>query len=235
MEYTFILKKFISLFLMPLNFSLLLFLVGLILLFKKKYKLSKIFLSLSFIFICFFGYSQSANLLLYPLEKQYNTLKIIPKDIKYIVLLGGDKENRAWEVLRLYHNIKNVKIITTGYSSTNKEPEAFKTARLLSSVGIMKSDIIIFPKPKDTYEEAIKIKKFLKKEKFILVTSASHMPRVMKIFKKQNLNPIPSATAYWIKDTDKVYTLVSGYSMYKSQMALHEYVGILWEQLKSKL
>ena len=219
---------------MPLNFSLLLMLFGIILLFKKKYKLSKIFLVLSFVMIFLFGYSQFSNILLKPLEKQYQSLKNIPQNIKYIVLLGGDKENRAWETLRLHQNIKNSKIIVTGYSSTLKEPEAFKTARLLNSVGVAIQDIIVFEKPKDTYEEALQIKEFLNDEKFILVTSASHMPRVIKIFNNIGLYPIPSATAYWIKDTDKVYTLSSGYSMAKSEMAMHEYIGILWEELKSK-
>jgi len=233
MEFLFILKKFISLFVMPLNFSLILMLIGIVFLYKKKYKLSKVFLTVSFIIICFIGYPQGANILLKPLESQYTTLKIIPTDVKYIVLLGGDKKNRAWEALRLYHNINDAKIITSGYSSTQKEPEAFKTARLLNSAGVKKSDIIIFPNPKDTKEEAIEIKKYLKEQKFILVTSASHMPRVMKIFNNVGLKPIPSATAYWIKDTDKVYTLTSGYSIMKSEMAIHEYVGILWEELKN--
>jgi len=234
MEVSFLIKKFISLFVMPLNFSVILMLIGIFFLYKKKYKLSKIFLSISFIIICFIGYPQSANLLLKPLESQYATLQNIPKDIKYILLLGGDNKNRAWEVLRLYHNIKDAKIITSGYSPTSKETEAFKTARLLMSVGVKKSDIIIFPNPKDTREEALEIKKYLKQQKFILVTSASHMPRVMKIFNSVGLNPIPSATAYHIKDTDKVYTLLSGQSIKKSEMAIHEYVGLLWEELKSK-
>ena len=218
---------------MPLNFSLILMLLGIIFIYKKQYNLSKIILSVSFMIICFIGYPQGANMLLKPLESQYSTIKNIPQGVKYIVLLGGDNKNRAWEALRLYHNIKDAKIITTGYSSTYKEAEAIKTARLLNSVGVNKKNIIILSKPRDTREEAIEIKKYLKEENFILVTSASHMPRVMKIFHSIGLNPTPSATAYWIKDTDKVYTLTSGYSIKKSEMAIHEYVGILWEKLKN--
>lgn len=235
MELTFVVKKIISAFIMPLPLGLILLFIGLLFLYKNYYKHAKLFLTVGFIWISLFGYSQFSNMLLKPLETQYCSLKTIPKDIKYIVLLGGDRFNRAWEALRLYNIIPNSKIITSGYAWGNLEPEASRTARQLEQAGIHKQDIIVFKTPKDTKEEAIKIKEFLADEPFILITSASHMPRSMAIFKNEGLNPIAAPTAFLIKDTDRVYDTPNGYSMYKSDKAWHEYLGLIWSKLKGYL
>ena len=66
----------------------------------------------------------------------------------------------------------------------NLNQKQTQTARQLIESGIPKEDIIIHNTPKDTKEEAIKIKELLGDERFILITSASHMPRSMAIFKK---------------------------------------------------
>jgi uncharacterized SAM-binding protein YcdF (DUF218 family) len=218
---------------MPLPIGLIILLIALIYLHKKAYFKSKMYLILSFVWISIFSYSQFSNFLLRPLETQYKTLETIPKNIKYIVLLGGDSKNRAWEALRLYHKIQDAKIITSGYSATLKESEAIKTARLLQSVGVPREDILIHSSPKDTKEEAVKIKEVLGSNPFILVTSSYHMPRAMKIFQNIGLKVTPSASDYQIKDSDKTYTSPDGYSLNKSTRAWHEYIGLLWFEVKN--
>ena len=235
MEIGFILKKIISTFIMPLPLGIILGIIGLYFLYNNSLKKAKIFLSISLIWIFTIAYSPFANLLLQPLESKYKTLETIPKDIKYILLLGGDKYNRAWEALRLYKLIPNSKIITSGYAGRGNIPEAIKTAKLLEQSGVLQEDIIIHTKPKDTKEEAIKIKEILFDKKFILITSASHMPRAIAIFKKEGLNPIPSATSYWIKDSDKALSFSSGYGMFKTDKAWHEYIGLVWGKIRGQL
>ena len=88
MEFSFLLKKLISSFLMPLSFSLILFLIGLFFLFFNSYKKAKIFLSLSFILLILFSNSTFSNKLLEPLEKSYEKVSINEK-AKYILLLVG--------------------------------------------------------------------------------------------------------------------------------------------------
>jgi uncharacterized SAM-binding protein YcdF (DUF218 family) len=233
METGFILKKLISAFIMPLSAGILLLLAGLVLLYLNKLKKAKIVLTISLVWISLFGYVQFSNLLLYPLESRYKTISVIPKDVKHILLLGGDAHNRGWEALRLYHLIPGSKIITSGYAwEKNQDSEALKAAKLLISSGVKKEDIIIHSSVKDTKEEAVKVKELLKDKPFILVTSASHMPRAVAIFKKQGLEPIPSATAFEIKETDRTYDMPNGKSMSKSEKAWHEYLGIIWGYLR---
>lgn len=233
MDFAFILKKVISAFIMPLPITIIFALIALIFLYKNKIFKAKLFLIISIVWISLFSYAPFANILLAPLENSYKKLKHIPNDVKYIVYLGGDQQNRGWEVLRLYNHIKNAKIITSGYEDRGNIPEAIITANILKSIGINAKDIIIHPKPKDTKQEAIKIKELLKNQQFILVTSAYHMKRAMMIFKSVGLNPIPAPCDFLIKSKDKALSLPKSYHLYKSKRAWHEYIGILWFKLRN--
>ena len=235
MDFAFILKKVISSAIMPLSFGLILALIGLIFLYKNNLKKAKTYLTISFIWIVAISYVPISNFLIAPLETTYKKLDIVPKDVNYILLLGGDMENRAWELLRLHHKLPNAKIITSGYEGRGNIPEAIKTANILYNIGIQKSSIIIHDKPKDTKEEAIKIKQLLKDEKFILITSSYHMPRAIALFKKEGLHPIPAPTDFKIKDRDKVLSVPNGNNIKKSEIAIHEYIGLIWAKLRGQI
>ncbi|MEA3552801.1 MAG: hypothetical protein U9R39_00205, partial [Campylobacterota bacterium] len=97
MSIAFTLKKVISGLIMPLSIGLIFALVGLYYLYKNSYKKAKIFLTFSVVWIALISYSPISNQLLTPLETKYTKLENIPKDVKHILLLGGDLENRGWE------------------------------------------------------------------------------------------------------------------------------------------
>ena len=235
MSFGFVIKKFISSMIMPLSLGLILALIGLILLYKDNFKKAKIFLTIAFVWIAIVSYTPFSNFLLTPLENSHNKLINIPADVKYILLLGGDQPNRGWEALRLYHSIKNSKIITSGYEGHGKIPEAVKTAKILMELGIPKKDIIVHSKPKDTKEEAVKIKELLGKRPFILITSAYHMPRALALFKKEGLNPIVAPTNFLIKSSNKFLSIPNGNSLKKTEAAWHEYLGLLWSKLRGQI
>jgi len=238
MELGFLLKKVLSAVLMPFSLGLLILLIGLFFLFKNSYKKAKVFLVFGFIWIVLISYVPVSNFLIAPLENSYKKLdlKVIPKDTKYILLLGGDRENRGWEALRIYNYLPNAKIITSGYAGQGSIPEAIKTAKILESIGVPKKDIIIHSKPKDTKEEAIKIKESLGSSKFILITSAYHMPRAMALFEKEGLEPIAAPTDFKIKDSDKeLGSQLGGYPLKKTQQAWHEYIGYIWSKLRGQI
>ena len=235
MEFAFIVKKIISAMIMPLSIGLFLALIGLVFLYLNKLKKAKIFLTISILWISILSYSPFANFLIEPLENKYQKLENIPADVKYILLLGGDMEHRAWEVLRLYHQIPNAKIITSGYEGTLKIPEAIRTANILSEIGISRNDIIIHSEPKDTKEEAIKIKETLGTTPFILITSAYHMPRAIALFQKEGLHPISAPTDFKIQKTPNFFSVPNGGSVYTIEIAWHEYLGLLWSKLRGQI
>ena len=235
MSIAFTLKKVISGLVMPLSIGLIFALVGLYYLYKNSYKKAKIFLTFSILWIAFISYSPISNILLTPLETKYSKLENIPKDVKHILLLGGDLQNRGWEALRLYHKIPNSKIITSGYEGSKKIPEAIRTANILMELGIPAKDIIIHPKPKDTKEEVIKIKKVLKDTPFILITSHYHMPRAMALFNKEGLYPIAAPTNELRKGYSKFLSIPNGNNLKQTEIALHEYIGLLWSKLRNQI
>ena len=234
MDFAFIVKKTISAAIMPLSITLIILFIGLLFLNSKDIKKAKLFLTTGFISLIVISYQPFSNFLLKPLEITYPKLTHIPNDVTHILLLGGDRKNRGWEALRLYHKIKDAKIITSGYKASKKIPEAIRTAKILQEIAIPKQDIIIHSKPKDTREEVIKTKELLGNKPFILVTSAYHMPRAMRLFQKEGLNPIAAPTD--IKANQNKYTSIpEGSSMIKTQIALHEYLGILWSKIRGQI
>jgi uncharacterized SAM-binding protein YcdF (DUF218 family) len=156
------------------------------------------------------------------------TIEIIPPNVNYILLLGGDMQTRAWEALRLYNQNHNIKIITSGYQGLYKQPEAIRAKQLLINSGIPPQNIIAISNPKDTKEESNNIKKLLAKEKFVLITSAYHMPRAMKIFQDNQLNPIPAPADFMPKCYDNFGIFPNANMLLWTQKAIHEYVGIIW-------
>lgn len=230
MDFAFILKKVISSFFMPLSFGLILAFIGLLFLYFNSYKKAKVFLSFSFLLIFLFSYSPVSNFLLKPLETQYKSITD-PKGLRYILLLGGNFENRAYEVLRLYNIIPNAKIISSGYKGNFDLSEALRNKNILISLGVKKDDIIMQEEPKDTLEEAQNIKNIVKDENFILVTSSYHMPRAMKFFKAEGLNPLPAPSFILYKKSD-IFSTPNGKNLLNSQLALHEYLGLLWQKIK---
>jgi len=232
---SFLIKKGISSLLMPFSIGMILTLLALWLLHKSKYKQAKILLSMSLIWITLIFYAPFANMLLAPLESQYSKLLKIPQDVKYILLLGGDREKRAWEALRLYQAIDDAKIITSGYAFHDKESDALKTAKLLQESGVKSEDIMMQPSAKDTKEEAKQIKKRLGSKPFLLVTAAYHMPRAMMIFQKEGLHPIAAPTDFNNPDETGLSTVWKSSQLEKTEHAWHEYLGLLWSVLRGQI
>ena len=233
MEWSFILKKIISASLMPLPIGMFIALLGLFFLLRSDLKRAKQFLLMALIWISLITYAPVANLLLDSLEHQYPKLKKIPNSVEHILLLGGDKEHRGWEVLRLHEHLPNAKVITSGYARYGALSEAQKTARLLKQSGIEKEHILQQNGVKDTQEEARHIKKIIGEKPFILVTSAYHMPRAMLLFTQEGLHPIPAPTDFYPRKKDSFVRIFQAKQLEKTEKAWHEFLGLLWLKLKS--
>jgi uncharacterized SAM-binding protein YcdF (DUF218 family) len=226
------LKKFISFFLEPFTFGFLVLLLAFIFLLFNNYKKAKSILFVGLIFIFLISNSLFSNFLISPLENQYKNQKNVDiSKVEYILLLGGDFESRAYEVIKLSLKLKDAKIITSGYAGKIMISDALYAKKELISLGIKENRIMMQEKPKDTIEEAKSIKKLLNNKPFILVTSAYHMPRAMKIFQMQGLNPIAVPTDFTVKEqTSNSYLSVN--DLRKVSIAIHEYIGLAWLKIK---
>jgi len=234
-ELSFMIKKMLAVAFMPLSLGVMAIIIALLLLSFHRLEAGKKLLKFSVFWIVLISWAPFANLMLKPLESAYPKLEKIPENIEYILLLGGDRYKRAWEALRLYHKIPNVKIITSGYSLYDKLSDANKTAQLLIDSGIPSDRILMQEKAKTTFEEAIWMKKRVGKQSFILITAGYHMPRAYRLFKKAGLNPIPAPTDFNHPEEHGFFSMLQSVHLENTEHAWHEYFGLLVYKLQGKI
>jgi len=246
-ELGFFLKKFVTFFVEPFGIVFTLFILGLILLYIKKELQAKIFLSSSLFLLFLFSYPPFSNFLVQNLENQYSKYDY-KHDIQYIHVLGnGHNTNetqpisshisdagtkRVLEGVIIHKQTVNSKIIFTGYAGDTNTTNAVMNSKLALALGVIEENMIINGNPTDTREEAEFIKIILGSEPFVLVTSATHMPRSMMLFKSLGLNPIAAPTAYYKSEFDGWLKVPNTTSFKISTIAMHEYIGIVWAKTR---
>lgn len=205
----FTLKKFIGGLMLPLPFLLLVMALALALLWWSRWqKTAKGLLTASWFALFMLSLQPVTDRLLKPIESAYPTWRGQEK-VNYVVVLGGGYTwNPAWapssnlinnslprvtEGIRLWHANPGAKLVFTGApAKTNPVSTAEAGARVAQSLGVPRSDIITLDTPRDTEEEAAAVAKAIGHQPFLLVTSASHLPRAMRFFQHQGLKPIPA-------------------------------------------
>lgn len=261
----FLFKKIVSQLFMPMPLILAFLLIGLILLwFTKRQLAGKILILFGTLLILIFSYSISTDQLIRPLENKYKpddiqlTNKRLSTEegyiIKYVVVLGGghttdgrlpitsqlneDSLVRLIEGIRIYRKYPGMKLVLSGGSLFDPNPNAEIMAKLAVDLGVEGSDIILEPHSKNTQDEAKLIKDIVKDDPFFLVTSAIHMPRSMLMFEKLAMKPIPAPTGHEVKIRQKLSLypfFPGGGSIVKSEKAFHEYIGIVWAKLRGQI
>jgi uncharacterized SAM-binding protein YcdF (DUF218 family) len=196
--------------------------------------------------------SPLSNYLIESLE--YEFVKNIADEVsgvEYISVLGNGhisnssfpqhaqiKEESLKRCLQGYYLLKKypqAKIIFSGYGGSDPISNAQIMASFAMSLGVESNKIIVLPHPRDTFEESLAIKKIVKDKKFILVSSASHLRRSLAYFKKNEMNPIPSAGHFYYENK-----VVKNWEDYPSQSKYlkmnevfwHETIGMIWWKVK---
>ena len=121
--------------------------------------------------------------------------------------------------------------------SGNTDAVVLKSAAL--DLGIDPNRIVIEDKAKDTAQQAIEIKRIVKNDRIILVTSAIHMPRSMALFNKQGIQTVPAPADFYIRHSNlesapswggfRFYPTATGGP--RADALVHEYVGMLWAKV----
>ncbi len=258
----FIFKKIVSYFLFPVPLILIISFTGLFFLwFTRQQRTGKVLVTIGLFLLLLLSSSLISNQLLIPLESKYipHSIQLLkqsyePMDehsIKFIVVLGGGHKSnpklpitgqidetsmvRLIEGIRLYRKYPDSKLILSGGKVFDPVPNAEIMANIAKELGIDEKDIIIEGKSRDTKDEAKLIKSIVNNDRFILVTSASHMPRSMAMFKKLGMNPIHAPTGHLVKDIKDSIPgsfCPNASNLCKSRTAFYEYLGIIWAKLR---
>jgi uncharacterized SAM-binding protein YcdF (DUF218 family) len=258
-EMTFFIAKALSSLLSPLPFTIVLLIIGSVLLwFTNKQKAGKIFVSGATVILLLISYGFISNRLLKPLEYYYPQFNVTTIDnkpsVKWVVVLaGGHTPNpdipvtsrissasmvRLTEGVRLYRELPGSKIILAGGAVFDTVPEVEISARIAEIMNVKRSDLVLEKMSKDTEDQAQFIKKFVGNDRFVLVTSASHMPRSMAIFKKVGLNPIPAPTHYQVVERQNSMPgdfFPSIDALSTARTAIYEYLCMCWSKLRNKI
>ena len=247
----FVIKKTISAFLLPLPFCLLLIFAGLLLLwFTRRQKTGKIFVTMGAMVLTLCSYDIFARQIIKPLERQYPALTVnaeIQSSVRWIVVLGGGAAEDAFipptsrlsdaslarvvEGVRIQRTMPQAKLLFSGGSIFGSPPEAEIMRVVAEAVGVERAVIVLDTESRDTEDQARNIRSIVGDERLVLVTSAAHLPRSIKLFNKRDMHPIPAPTDYEAFDTKRLnvgdfFPTVN--ALYSVNSAIHEYLGQAW-------
>jgi uncharacterized SAM-binding protein YcdF (DUF218 family) len=249
----FVIKKWLGGILMPLPLALSILCLGLILLFfSQRQRLAKTLTLLSFLILLTMSFLPNVTNIIKPLERQYPPLLQAAQSLDYILILGSSgihdtslpitgqlsatALSRFSEALRLYYANPKAKIVVSGSGFGDSQSHAQLLQALAITFTIPLEKIIRLDETEDTAQEALQMSLLIEGKRAALVTSATHMPRAMQLFKQHNQSPIPAPAMYLAKDNSlalPLYTYIpSAYQLYKSEIALHEYLGLLQSWFK---
>lgn len=239
-----------------------LILIGLsIISFTDKQKVGKILITVGVVFLYVSSTKYCSNSLLHTLEYRYPPLCTTEDScddivgIQYIVVLLSSpvhdkavpaEEQMSYpnlinliEGIRLYNKITGVKLLFLG---ENMRHTTIMNARIMRntavSLGLDNMDIIDKHNFQNTYEAARSSKFTLTDTKFILVTSALHMPRAMGLFKGLGMDPVPAPTNHLVLPNDGFHVkelLPDSESLTICMVALFEYFGLIVDKILGRI
>lgn len=253
----FILSKTLDFLLIPITWILIVFVHTL---FIKNKKRKRKEYRVIFFMLLFFTNSLIINYFMLFWEKPPTPLDKVKKHDVGIVLTGTSNpykspkdrvyiakgSDRILHALMLYRQGKIKKIIITGGVTTvfgrTLESEARQLARILRDAKVPEKDIILEEKAKNTYENAKFTAKILKKrfpkQKYILITSAFHLPRAEACFMKQNIKVTPFAVDFYTVDSSESWSFSSlipdTQALHKWSVLTHEIAGYLIYKLTGR-
>lgn len=253
----FLFKKIVGPLFFPVSVCIEILLLGLVLLwFTKRQRAGKILVSIGTVLLLALSYGGVSDMLLRPLEYRYPPLLSTGdelRDVKWVVVLGAGHHSdprlpvtsqlsetaitRLAEGIRIHRMLPESKLLLSGSGVFDPVSNARLMADLAVSLGVGRERIVVEEKSRDTEEEADLIKGLVGNERFVLVTSASHMPRSMAIFKAAGTRPIPAPTGHRVKERQGISPAMFfpfADNLKKAERAFYEYLGILWAKLRGK-
>ena len=252
----FYLAKAVWFVLQPSTFIALLIGYGAILIWTGWARWGRRFVSAGAFLLLVAGLSPLGNALILPLEDRFPRADLdSPPPPAGLIILGGAENrlvgsarkaptvNEAGERLLegaiLAHRFPEAKVAFSGGDAgilykSNSEAEG--AATILTQLGVARDRLILEANARDTYENAVYLKKELEAEakfgadsRWLLITSAYHMPRSMGAFRQAGFEVEPWPVDYRTRgpaDFTKPFDKVSE-GLRRVDTAAREWVGLL--------
>jgi uncharacterized SAM-binding protein YcdF (DUF218 family) len=254
----FILSKALGFFAWSSNIFMAVGLAGLVLLCTRFTRLASWLIVTSLVLLAVAGYSPLANVLILPLEQRFPPWDASRGAPDGLIVLGGvisaevsaarksialeETAERITAAAELARRYPNLRIIVSGGSSAlifDKSVEAPFDAKELEALGVAPSRIAVEDQSRNTIENAQFSRRLADPkpgERWLLVTSAYHMPRAMAAFRLAGF-PVEAYPVDWRTrgpiDFARPFELLSD-GLHRTDTAFHEWLGLLAYRLTGK-
>jgi uncharacterized SAM-binding protein YcdF (DUF218 family) len=230
----------------PLLLASILAAIGLLLLRGSRRRTGASVIAVGAILAYLASTSLVGNALLAPLEREYPPFEPTQATgVRNIVVLGSgydphdhipvtgaieaDGLARIVEGVRLARARPDARLLLSGGAPPGFTPSALGYAQLAVDLGIPRSALIVMDRALDTAQEARDVVAMLGQAPFILVTSAYHMPRAMRLMRRAGANPMPAPTgqiSHAHLGAERYGVIPGSRGLRKTEAALHEYLGL---------
>jgi uncharacterized SAM-binding protein YcdF (DUF218 family) len=184
-----------------------------------------------------------------PLEDRFPAVRTPPEAVDGILVLGGaiddltsrdrgtpiltSAANRMTTFVILAQRYKRARLVFTGGSGAIEQGlsnEADYARILLGQLGLPPDRVVFEDRSRTTWENAVNTAALVKPqpgECWILLTSASHMPRSVGVFRKIGWTMLPWPVGYQSRDTISAYAPSLGKKLDVLDWAAHEWIGMV--------
>lgn len=251
----FLFKKIVNALASPVAVALLFLAGGLLLAAFRKKRAAWWLVAAGFLVLALFSFALLPNRLITPLEYRHPPL-LETDDFQgigwVVVLAGGHRPDEAIplasrlsdstlvrliEGIRLHRMIPGSGLLLSGGGVFYEQTNAELMAELAAALGVDRGDIRLEKESRDTASQAEILKDILGEEPFLLVTSASHMPRSVFLFETAGMKPIPAPVGHLTSPEggwDLFSLFPSSGHLRKAETAFRERLGLIWERNRAR-
>jgi uncharacterized SAM-binding protein YcdF (DUF218 family) len=248
----FILSKIVNFFALPSNALMVICVLGLALLIMTPFRrIATRLLAVGFGLYLVFGLSPASSWLVLPLTERFPAWKPDGRAPDGIIVLGGainaeatvarsslevdQSAERILAMLKLARQYPSARIVFSGGSGNliaHSVAEAPIAGQLLEDFGVAKDRIILESESRTTAENAEFTKRLVSPkpgERWLLVTSAFHMPRSIGSFRNVGWDveayPVDWRSQGWTEALDPFDKMSAGLA--RADSAIHEWTGLI--------
>jgi uncharacterized SAM-binding protein YcdF (DUF218 family) len=247
----FVASKLVGFFTLPSNLLFTVALIGLVLMATRFARLGRICVVVALALLVLFGLGPAGNWLMYPLEQRFPPWDDRRGAPDGIIVMGGtigpensaargepalnESAERLTAVADLARRYPSVPIVFTGGNASliaGGPTEAQFVKALFQSFGIAPERIVLEDRSRTTAENASYTKALIDPKpgaRWLLVTSAHHMPRSVGVFRKVGF-PVDAYPVDWrTKGPEDLWTVFGTFpsGLGRADAAAHEWVGLV--------
>nr|WP_321983208.1 YdcF family protein [uncultured Lichenicoccus sp.] len=187
--------------------------------------------------------------LIRPLEDRFPQVVIPPQDVDGIVVLGGGIDdltsldrgtptltsagNRITSFVILAHRYPKARLVFTGGSGSivqGVSNEARYASEMFDQLGLPPDRVTFENRSRTTWENAVMTAALVHPragERWVLLTSAAHMPRSVGVFRRAGWTVLPWPVGYLSRDRIANWPQSLGGKLATLDWAAHEWIGLV--------